>query len=49
MSSGFVIIVVVKPPKDPAMHCISKCDTSGGSTLNNSSEMERVHEYHQIY
>lgn len=37
MSSGFVIIVVVKPPTLPAIHCISKCDTSAGSTLINSS------------
>lgn len=42
MSSGFVIIVVVKPPKAPAMHCISRCDVSAGKTLINSSERSRI-------
>lgn len=30
MSNGFVMIVVVKPPKAPAAHWISKCDAFDG-------------------
>lgn len=37
MSIGFVIIVVVKPPKDPAIHCTSKCETFVGRTFSSSS------------
>lgn len=42
MSSGFVIIVVVKPPKAPAMHCISKWDVFAGKTLISSSKKRRA-------
>lgn len=38
MSNGFVIIVVVKPPRLPAMHWISRCDTLDGSTVISLSE-----------
>jgi hypothetical protein len=37
MSRGFVIIVVVKPPKEPAMHWISRCETFEGRSFMSSS------------
>lgn len=30
ISKGFVIIVVVKPPRPPATLCINRCDAVGG-------------------
>uniref|UniRef100_A0A8W7PQ87 Uncharacterized protein n=1 Tax=Anopheles coluzzii TaxID=1518534 RepID=A0A8W7PQ87_ANOCL len=37
ISSGFVMIVVVNPPKLPATHCTNRCDTHGGTIFNSSS------------
>lgn len=37
MSRGFVMIVVVKPPKLPAMHWMRRWLTLGGRTLKSSS------------
>lgn len=38
VSMGFVINVVVKPPRVPATHCISKWEKSEGKILTSSSK-----------
>lgn len=38
ISSGFVMIVVVKPPSVPAMACMHKCENHPGSSFISSSE-----------
>lgn len=37
MSKGFVMIVVVKPPKVPAIACMHKCENHPGSNFRSSS------------
>jgi hypothetical protein len=42
MSRGFVINVVVNPPRVPAVHCMNKCDTHVGSNACKWSEKYNV-------